>query len=271
MYLQKHLLTFCLLLACGSASALEDSRALVFGVVPQQTTDKLLKSWQPVMDHLRKTLKRPVRFATAPSISEFEMRSEHGDYDIVYMNPYHYIHLAEKPGFRAIANQSHTRLKGIIVVPIDSAYKSWHDLKGLTLHLPSPNSFAASLLVQAELHARQIDYQPHYVGSHDTVYRNVALHIAHAGGGISRTLTAQPDKIKQHLRVLGITHGYTPHAFAVHPRISAELRIKLTQALLSLPPTVLANLHFKPLQAANDSDYDDIRALGLDQLTIARP
>lgn len=263
--IQLFVSVLCLLLSAGHSHALKSSEAIVFGVVPQQTTDKLLKAWAPTMNHLRQALQRPVRFATAPTISEFELRCQRGEYDVAYMNPYHYITYAKNPGYRVIANQSNKKLHGIVVVPKNSSYKSLHDLNGLTLHFPSPNAFAASLLIQAELRKQHIDVQPHFAGSHDSVYRNVAMNVAHAGGGINRTFHTQTSQIAERLKILGTTKGYTPHAIAVHPRIDADLQESLRQALLELPPAILEPLHFHSLQAASDHDYDDVRALDIDK------
>lgn len=262
--LQRLLISLAFVFLSVPLSAAPSSEPLVFGIVPQQSAEKLLKAWGPLMHHLSQRLERPIRFATAPSIGEFEARCLAGDYDIAYMNPYHYIRFAKQPGYRVVANQRDKKLTGILVVRQDSPVQTLQDMDGATLHLPSPNAFAASLLIQAELRGEGIDFKPHFAGSHDSVYRNVERGIAQAGGGIVRTFKTQSPAISSQLRILRKTKGYTPHAIAVHPRLDTRLAEKLATALLELPPKLLQPLRFNPLQRATDSDYDDIRALNIE-------
>jgi phosphonate transport system substrate-binding protein len=72
------------------------------------------------------------------------------------------------------------------------------------------------------------------------------------------------------LRVLARTPAYTPHALALHPRVSPELAERLRQAFTSLNGdeagrALLAPLSFKGLVAATDAEWDAVRALKLKQ------
>ena len=80
------LLTFATGLSAGS----EAKKTLTFGVVPQQSAGKLARNWGPILKHVEKETGIVLRFATAPSIPEFERRMAQGEYDVSYMNPYHY-------------------------------------------------------------------------------------------------------------------------------------------------------------------------------------
>ena len=260
-FLLNALCVLCVFMFSKSVMALNSKEALIFGVVPQQSTDKLLKDWAPIMRFLRKELQRPVRFASAPTIGEFALRCERGEYDIAFMNPYQYAKYSRKPGYRVLVNQSNKKLSGIIVVTKDSPIKNISDLNHQSIDFPSPNAFASSLLIQSELRKNKITYNPIFSGSHDSVYRNVAFNVSHAGGGIQRTLDAQPEQIKSKLRVLATTKGFTSHAIAVHPRVSPELQQAITKSLLKLPKSMLETLGFNKLQTAKDSDYDDLRTL----------
>jgi len=247
-----------------TVQAADQRGTLEFGIVPQQSAVKLLKAWGPLIKYLSTKTGRPIRFATAPTIGEFEKRCAAGEYDIAYMNPYHYVRFSKDPGYRVLAHQSHKQLTGIFVVRKDSDLSSLTDLEGATLHFPSPNAFAATLLTQAMLKRNGIRFTPHYAGSHDSVYLNVARGLAESGGGVVRTFQVQPDVLRAQLRILAKTKGYTPHAFAVHPRVDKKLAASITRALLGLPPELRKNLKFKPLKAAVDADYDDVRALGIE-------
>ncbi|MGB0958502.1 MAG: phosphate/phosphite/phosphonate ABC transporter substrate-binding protein, partial [Litorivicinus sp.] len=105
---------------------------------------------------------------------------------------------------------------------------------------------------------------PRYTLSHDSVYRAVGAGLMKAGGGIGRTLAAVDDETRSLLRVLHTTASYTPHAVAVAPRINEATRLKLQTALTALSDqAILDALKISGFTAADDSDWDDVRALNL--------
>jgi phosphonate transport system substrate-binding protein len=270
-------LMIVLLLVAGlslpfAASHADELAPLEFGVVPQQASAKLARGWIPVTRWLSERLGRPVRFRTAPSIPEFEKRVAAGEYDIAYMNPYHYVVYSKQPGYRAIANQRNKHIRGILVTRKLDGVTSLKELNGQTLAFPAPAAFAASILTRAYLKNEGIDFTPVYVRSHDSVYRAVAEGHNPVGGGVRRTFNAMDPQVTAQLRVLWESDGYTPHALAVHPSVPDALRDEIQRALLELEQSedgrrILDGITFTGgLQAASDADWNDVRALGIDLL-----
>jgi phosphonate transport system substrate-binding protein len=106
------------------------------------------------------------------------------------------------------------------------------------------------------------------VRSHDSVYLTVSKGLYPAGGGIQRTFNNMPESIRQQLRILWKTPGYTPHAFAVHPRLPAAVVRDTASALIAMSTNeeggnLLKNLNFNPIGSAKDEDWDDVRELGI--------
>lgn len=240
-----------------------------FGIVPQQAVSKLAKSWIPFLRRTGELAGVELVFKTAPTIPEFERRMAKGEYDFSYMNPFHYVVFSGEQGYRAIARQQDKVIKGIFVTARDGEVQSLEDLRGKELAFPSPGAFAASILTQGFLKKEKIDFQPVYVGSHDSVYLNVASGRFVAGGGIVRTLNVAPEAVKQQLRILWTSPGYTPHAFAVHERVPPDTVSAVRAALIELSsdrdgPGLLQPLGFTSgLVAAEDGDWDDVRGLGI--------
>ena len=92
-----------------------------------------------------------------------------------------------------------------------------------------------------------------------------------AGGGIPRTLQAMDAAVRKDLRVLWQTQGYTPHAFAAHPRVPAAAVAALAQAMLAIEGdpagrAALQGIGFTGFAPALDNDWADVRALGIDTL-----
>ena len=246
-------------------------KPLAFGIVPQQSASRLAEEWGPLVAEISRRSGVPLVFRTAPSIPVFEERLGQGEYDLAYMNPYHYVVFHTATGYRAFAKEQERKIKGILVVKKDSAYRKPADLAGKTVVFPAPAAFAASILPQAEFGRLKIPIEAKFVASHDSVYRSVASGLQEAGGGIQRTFEATPAEIRDTLRVLSETPSYTPHAFAAHPRVSPETLAKVSAAMASLGgdeagQRLLAPLAFKGIAAAQDKEWNDIRALDIDLL-----
>lgn len=242
------------------------AKTLVFGVVPQQGPIKMTKKWAPVTTHLKKTTGLDIQFKTEKSIPTFEKELYAGKYDIVYMNPYHYVVASHAQKYDAMI-RADKLIVGILLVNKDKGVTDLKDIKGKTLLFPAPFAFAATLLTKYELQSRfGIDVENEttvrYVNSHDSVYKGVARGIGQVGGGIVRTFnnladTASKDKIK----IIHKTEQYPSHPIATLPSVSPEERQKIEQALLALPADVLKALSIKVMIKTDDKEYDIVRAL----------
>ena len=236
-----------------------------FGVVPQQSATRLARDWLPFLEALSERSGIALRFATVTDIPTFEGCLSQGAFDFAYMNPYHYTVFADAQGYRAFAHQRDRRLRGMIVVRADSDIQDMTQLEGRQVAFPSPAAFGASAIQRAELRQLGIAITPVYVKSHDSVYRTVQSGLYPAGGGVTRTLEATPPDIRDDLRILHQTRAYTPHAFAVHPRIPAGAVEAIAKAMVAMnkDDPVLAPLGMEGFAAAADTDWDDVRAIAL--------
>lgn len=265
--MRRTLLFTTLLLAAVSVQA----ETLTFGIVPQQSAKKLAKKWTPIFRYLSAKTGDQIRFSTARNIPTFEKRLSEGQYDIAYMNPYHYTVFHRAPGYEAFARQKDKKIKGIVVVRKDSPLKTLEELAGQKLAFPSPAAFAASVLPRAQLVNDKIPFKPTYVSSHDSVYLNVSKGLFLAGGGVMRTFNNTDPAVKAQLRVLWATRTYTPHAFAAHPSVDKVVIDRLQKALLGMNDdpegrALLKTINFKGIQSAENTDWDDVRGLGLNIL-----
>jgi phosphonate transport system substrate-binding protein len=247
---------------------------LTLGIVPQQSAKKLAETWQPLINYISEHADIDVVFKTAKDIPTFEQRLAEGEYDIAYMNPYHFVVFNDSVGYRALARQKGKRIKGIVVVNANSTITSLDDLNGKQIAFPSPAAFAATIIPSAYLKQQGVIFTPRYVHSHDSVYLNVQRGFFNAGGGIIRTFNGVDDNTRSALRVLWESDGYTPHAVATHPRITDTQREALLNALLTLSEDkdnhqLLKNIGFKGFMSSADEDWDDVRALGI--TSLARP
>jgi len=263
---------FLLIGLLAIAPALANAQTtFTFGIVPQQSPSKLSKLWVPFLQYLSDKTGYRFRFSTSRGIGSFSERLYEGKYDISYANPYHYVVAHDSEGYVAFGKAKDKRLKGIMVVKADSSLRDLTELEGQTIAFPSPTAFAASMIPRAQFKSLGVPITPKYVNSHDAVYRNVANGRFPAGGGVMRTFRNMPESIRQQLKVFWTSDGYTPHAFMAHPRVPADVVNKIQRAMVEMANDEkgriwLKRIRLKSIEAAVDSDWNDIRSLNIDKL-----
>ena len=250
------------------------SRELVMGVVPQFEARTLHSIWEPVVKEIGKRTGVSIVFQGAPTIAAFEKAFMTGRYDLAYMNPYHYLIAHQHQGYIPLVRDVGKALSGVLVVRKDSPVKTPHDLQGAVIAFPSPNALGASLQMRQELSDLfHISFSPNYVKTHDSVYLNVILGQAMAGGGVQKTLNRQPETYRRRLNVIHITQPVSPHPVAVHPRVSLRLQQKIQQAFLTLGKEskgmeLLEKIPVKQIGKATFQDYDALQTMKLERFYV---
>ena len=263
---------FCILQPLA-VSAKEEQYYSV-GVVPQFESRRIAEIWMPVLEELEKISGLRLKLQASPSIPEFEKQFEAGMFDFAYMNPYHAIIANQLQGYIPLVRDSERQLYGIIVVRNDSPMQSVADLNGAIVAFPAPNALGAALIPRTEFARKHhIKIDEHYVKSHSSVYLNVILGKAAAGGGVQKTLSQQPEKIRKQLRVLYETTRVPPHPIAAHPRVSRVAKDKLRDAFVELGnnqsgKVLLSKIPIKKVGIASLGDYDSLRNMGLEDFYV---
>lgn len=273
LFLKLAMMMFLVILPAERAAAAEAGRYVV-GVVPQFEARKLHKIWTPILKEIEKRSGIALTFKGVRDIPAFEQGLSRGEYDFAYMNPYHLIVANQEQGYLPLVRDVGRRLYGIIVVAKNSPIQRIADLDGKIVAFPAPNALGAALIPRAEF-ARDfnIDVVESYVKSHSSVYLNVALGSASAGGGVQKTLDRQPENIRSRLRVIYNTTKVAPHPIAAHPRIPASDVEKIRQAFIEMGATeagaqLLAKIPMKKLGPASLMDYEPLKSLGLAEFYV---
>ncbi len=254
-----------ILLSCLAFSAM--AKEYTLGVVPQQSPVKMFKSWKPIVDYLSETTGFKISLRTEKSIAEFENVLYDGGYDLAYMNPFHYTIANQQQQYEAMVRAARN-IKGILVMKKDQP-----DLEALIKDdatqflFPSPNAFAATLLIKYELLTKfGVDLTKtenfKYVNSHDSVYMGVARNLGQLGGGIQRTFNNfKSGADKERIAEVYQTAPYPSHPIAVKPSMPKEDCAKIVQALLDMPVELMDLLSVKKIIATNDDEFSVIREL----------
>ena len=240
------------------------SSSLTFGVVPQQNAIRTAQIWGPLLTELERRTGVDLVLKTAPSIPEYEAALALQEYNIAYMNPYHFTVFHERSGYQAMVHRGGKGIRGVIVTAKGSQISDLKQLDGQLMAFPAPAAFAATLLTQAEMAEAGAVATPKYTSSHDSVYRAVAAGLIQAGGGIGRTLAATDPEVREKLQVLHTTREYTPHAIAGLASLPKALVEQLTRALLEInSEAILGPIKIPGFVKAGNDSWDDIRALEL--------
>lgn len=241
------------------------------GVVPQFDQRHIQTIWRPILDAIEQRTGIKFELRGAATIPAFERELLQGSYDLAYINPYQVVKIKEKLGYLPLVRDIAIDLKGIIVVSQNSPIQSIEELREQELAFPAPNALGASLLIRAELSDRHgIKIIPRYVLSHSSVYLNVALEEAVAGGGVQKTLEQQSAELKNLLKTLYTTEAVPSHPIVINPRVPESLRHKIKEAFLALGRDALGHellsaVPITEIGPASIRDYRGLAEMGLER------
>lgn len=273
--LTRRLWRLALLLFFGSAAAAETEYSV--GVVPQFDARTIHETWEPILKQVGQATGLTLTLRVPPGIPAFERAFTAGEYDLVYLNPYHQLVAHRTQGYIPLVREHDRDLSGILVVARESPIQRVEELDGKRVAFPAPNALGASLIPRAEF-ARtfHITVQPAYVRSHGSVYLNVLTGQADAGGGIQATFDQQKPEVRDGLRIIHRTLAVAPHPVAIHPRVPAADREFIRQGLLDLGATpegaaLLRKVPIERIGPATQEDYTPLEALDLESFYVREP
>jgi phosphonate transport system substrate-binding protein len=247
---------------------------LKLGVVPQFSARHLRTVWEPIAQTVGRQANVKIKIIGSHSIPVFEQQFMAGVFDIVYLNPYHMVKAHQFQGYQPILRDIKQSLQGIVVARKDSPIQKVQELNGKVSAFPAPNALGASLIPRAEFDRTfNISFTPWYVKSHSSVYLNVLLSRAAAGGGVQTTLIQQPAHVREALRVIYRTAMIPSHPIAVHPRMRPEIRDRIQKAFLTISKTsigkiLLSNVPIESLGLASIKDYQYLKMMNLKRYYI---
>lgn len=252
----------------------QSQKVYTIGIVPQFESSRIRKIWKPIIKELEQGTGLKFKLSGSPTIPAFEKEFLAGHFDFAYMNPFHLLIANESQGYVPLVRDVGKKLYGILAVRKDSDIQSIQDLEGKTVAFPSPNALGASLQMRAEIHDKfNVNIDPKYVKTHDSVYLNVILRQTSAGGGVQKTLNRQKDKIQQILKIIHTTTPVAPHPLAAHPRVGEMVYQKVQQALLAIAESnngkkLLSAVPVKQLGLATMDDYQPLENMNLKRFYV---
>ncbi|WP_432460355.1 phosphate/phosphite/phosphonate ABC transporter substrate-binding protein [Agarivorans sp. QJM3NY_25] len=269
------LILFILSTTSTTGYTAQTERVYSVGIVPQFETNKLHQIWHPILLQLTAKTGYKFKLLGSTSIPDFEQDLAAAKYDFAYMNPYHLLIANQQAGYLPLVRDHGRKLYGVLVVKKDSNITSPTQLDGKTLVFPSPNALGASLLMRQELKDQyDLNFNARYVKTHDSVYLNVLLDEADAGGGVQKTLNRQKKQYKELLNIIHSTAKVAPHPFTARPQVPIEVRERVRDALLEMGSSkkgllLLSKIPINSIGSANLDDYLPLKTMDLERFYVA--
>lgn len=211
----------------------------LMGVFPYLAPRELEKMYSPIAADFSKTINKNILFRTSSTYKKFMSKLDKQIYDIVFVQPFDYVEIADKYGYRPLVTRNKP-LPAILVVKQGSPFKKVEDLRGTTISLP-PSVAAMSYLIKDFLKKKGInpdtDVTIVHHRSHASCMRSVILGNAQACGTAGPALRFFQSKMKVKLNLIAKTKGIPSTLFAVHPRVSEKERQILLQQISTWPDT----------------------------------
>ena len=247
--------------------------AIAAVISPKATFD----TYSPLLDYLARQLDRPVELLQRPTYAEINELLRTGQADIGFICGGAYVE-GEREGYMELLAVPEiggiTTYRALIIVPADSPYQSFDDLRGRRLAFTDPLSNSGRLYVEYRL--AQMGETPEsffkeviYTYSHDNSIRAVAQDIVDGATVDSLVFDAlarsEPDLGKR-LRVIERSQPFGIPPVVVHPELDPALKAAVQKALLDMHTDLqgqpaLAVLHVDRFVSPTPAAYEGIRQM----------
>lgn len=230
------------------------------------------QAWQKVFDHIAQESSLELKFEPASSQLQFELNLAKGYYDLAYINPLQFNAFRDFPGYQAQVKRKSQPSRGMVFVKKVGTISTLADLREATIAFPDPLNFSGSVITRESLQRLDFRIIPQFLASQSLVYSEVMKGQYIAGGGTTETFHAQAPEIKNSLKIIWDSPGFSPYAFVAHPRVDFFSLTKIKRAFVRMVKDEESKALLKHIfvdngfEVARDSDWDEIKSIDLSRL-----
>ena len=230
------------------------------------------EAWQNVLAFLANKSGLKLQYEPANSQLDFELKLAKGHYDLAYTTPIQFHAFREFPGYQAQAKRKSQPIRGMIFVKKNGPISTLSDLRGSTIAFPGVLDFAGSIVPRESLLKLNFEIIPQFLPNQEKVFEGIAHGKYIAGGGTDESFRALPPEIRNSLRLLWDSPGFSPYPLIAHPRVDFFSLTKLKRALVNMIKDDEGKRLLKYIfvdngfEVAKNSDWDEIALIDLNLL-----
>ena len=251
-----------------SPSSSGDKKIYQLGVFPFLPARELEKIFAPFAASIGKAIGKEVHFQSAKTYRDFISRSNDGQYDILFVQPFDYINLADKYNYSPLASRGEA-LSAIIVTKSDSPIENLKQLEGKTIAMPPPvaavSRLSKNMLIENGLvPGKNIKITHHR--SHASCLQKILINEAAACATAPPPIRFFENKMKITLKKVTKTRSIPHVLFVASPNVPESERKIILDTILSWSKTaegkkMLERGRMRPFKTISDKDYDIVRKI----------
>ncbi|HHC72152.1 MAG TPA: phosphate/phosphite/phosphonate ABC transporter substrate-binding protein [Thiotrichales bacterium] len=232
---------------------------LLFTTAPTQPVQKTLEMYGPLVEFLSERAGVEIELRPVRSFLEYTIHMQRGEYDIYFDGPHFASWRMQHQGHRVLAKLP-GEIRFVVVVRDDAGIDSIKELAGKRVcGFSSPNLLTLGFL---DLYANPAS-QPQIVAVKSFMD---SLRCVQAGRGIASVMRdkfwekRKPEE-REGLHQIHISEAYPHRAFTIRGDVDAEIRGRLTAALLSEEgirhgEAILKRFRVQHFSRASDAEYE---------------
>ncbi len=249
----------CALVAFGSSALAQQ----VFRVttIPEEAATEQVRKFTPLAQYLEKQLGMKVEFTPVTDYPAAVEAMVNKKVDLVWFGGFTYVQASIRSKGKVIPiaqRVEDTKFQSVFITKTDSGIKKLDDLKGKQVSFGSASSTSGHLMPRSFLLEAKIDPEKDfkriaYSGAHDATIASVVSGKVDAAAldiTVWKKFVAENKVDTKAVDVFFTTPGYFNYNWAVHADMPADMRAKVTKALLDIDPATAEGAELLKLNRA---------------------
>jgi phosphonate transport system substrate-binding protein len=239
----RNLMT-CALLAVGAISA-HAQQVLRVTTIPEEVATEQVRKFTPIASYLEKKVGMKVEFTPVSDYPAAVEALVNKKVDLVWFGGFTHVQAQIRSGGKIIPiaqREEDTKFQSVFIAKTDSGIKTLDDLKGKQVSFGSQSSTSGHLmprhfLLQAKIDPDKDFKRVAYSGAHDATIASVVSGKVEAAAldiTVWKKFVGENKVDTKAVDVFYTTPPYFNYNWSVHADMPADLRAKVTKALLDL-------------------------------------
>ncbi len=268
----------CALLA-ASALAVHAQQIFRVTTIPEEAATEQVRKFTPIASYLEKALGMKVEFTPVSDYPAAVEALVNKKVDMVWFGGFTHVQAQIRSGGKIIPiaqREEDTKFQSVFIAKTDSGIKQLTDLKGKQISFGSQSSTSGHLmprhfLLQAKLDPEKDFKRVAYSGAHDATIASVVSGKVEAAAldiTVWKKFVGENKVDTKAVDVFYTTPPFFNYNWSVHADMPADLRAKVTKALLDLDPATAEGKEILQLNRAtryiptSAENYKGIAAAG---------